>query len=65
MENARNLWTSGFIHNIRTRFLEVFTKKREVAEEGSEQVHDEHGQDGDVGNVLHTLLGSTDVMVKK
>lgn len=29
-----------------------FTKKREVAEEGGEQVHDKHGQDGDVGDVL-------------
>lgn len=40
-----------------------FTVKREVTKDGSEQVHDKHGQDGDVGNVLHTLLGSTDVKV--
>lgn len=39
----------------------LLTKKREVAEEGGEQVHDKHGQDGDVGHVLHALLGSTGV----
>lgn len=38
-----------------------FTKKCEVAEESSEQVHDKHGQDGDVGDGLHALLGSTGV----
>lgn len=36
-----------------------FTVKCEVAEESGEQVHDKHGQDGDVGDVLHALLGST------
>lgn len=45
------------------RFSSFFflTEKREVAEEGGEQVHDKHGQDGDVGYVLHALLGGTGV----
>lgn len=46
-------------------FCLFFTVKREVAEEGGEQVHDEHGQDGDVCHVLHALLGSTGVEEKK
>lgn len=59
------------IHNVRQDkvtlksqgefFLFFFTIKREVAEESSEQVHDKHGQDGDVGDGLHALLGSTGV----
>lgn len=35
------------------------TVKGEVTKKSRQQVHDEHGQDGDVGNVLHTFLGST------
>lgn len=40
---------------------EELTIKCEVTKKSSQQVHDEHGQDGDVGHVLHTLLGSTGV----
>lgn len=35
------------------------TKKGEVTKKSSEQVHDKHGQDGDVGNSLHAFLGGT------
>lgn len=33
------------------------TIKREVAKEGSQEVHEVHNRDGDVGDALHLLLG--------
>lgn len=33
------------------------TVKREVTEEGSQEVHEVHDHDGDVGDALHLLLG--------
>lgn len=45
---------------------EHLTVKGEVAEKSSQQVHDKHGQDGDVGNSLHALLvGTEEKPVKK
>lgn len=44
---------------------ENLTIKGEVTKQGGEQVHDEHGHDGDVGHTLHSLLGGTRVMSSK
>lgn len=55
------------VHNIRTRWpltlrrREYLTEKGEVAKKSSQQVHDKHGQDGDVGDALHTFLGGAGV----
>ena len=38
---------------------EVLTVKGEVTKDGGEQVHDEHGCYGNVGNCLHAFLGWT------
>lgn len=38
------------------RFLTI---KGEVTKKSRQQVHDKHGQDGDVGHILHALLGGT------
>lgn len=35
------------------------TVKSEVTKDGRQQVHDEHGQDGDVSDALHSFLGGT------
>lgn len=35
------------------------TVEGEVAEEGSQEVHDVHNSDGQVGDMLHLLLGGT------
>lgn len=42
------------------RTEKCLTEEGEVAKESSNQVHDKHGQDGDIGNVLHTFLGGTE-----
>lgn len=36
------------------------TVEGEVSEEGSQQVHDEHGQEGHIGNILHLFARTTD-----
>lgn len=33
------------------------TVKSQVAKYGSEEVHDEHAQDGSISNILHSSLG--------
>lgn len=38
-----------------------FTIEREVAKDGSQQVHDKHGQNGDISNVLHAFLVWTEI----
>lgn len=42
-------------------FLEVLllTIEGEVAKDGSQQVHDKHGQNRDISNILHPFLGWT------
>lgn len=45
--------------------LRYLTKKGEVTKKSSQQVHDKHGQDGDVGNTLHAFLGGTEVKVSR
>lgn len=45
--------------------LEALTVKGEVAKQSCEQVHDEHGQDGDVGNILHAFLGGAGVKTSR
>lgn len=38
---------------------ERLTVEGEVSEEGSQQVHDKHGQEGHVGNILHLFARTT------
>lgn len=33
------------------------TVKSQIAKYGSEEVHDEHAQDGSISNILHSCLG--------
>lgn len=43
-------------------FYEVpFTIEGEVAKDGSQQVHDKHGQNRDISNVLHAFLAWTEI----
>lgn len=43
-------------------FCEVLiTIEGEVAKNGSQQVHDKHGQNRDIRNVLHAFLGWTEI----
>lgn len=34
------------------------TVEGQISEEGGQQVHDEHGQEGHIGNVLHLSVGA-------
>ncbi len=34
------------------------TVEGQVSKEGSQQVHDEHGQEGHIGNALHLFAGT-------
>lgn len=42
-------------------YMHIFirlTVEGQISEEGSQQVHDEHGQEGHVGNALHLSTGT-------
>lgn len=60
LKNASEVWVRGsysFIINL--------TKKGEVTKKSSQQVHDKHGQDGDVGDILHPFLGGAEIKASK
>lgn len=42
-------------------FVVLITIEGEVAKDGSQQVHDKHGQNRDIRNVLHAFLAWTEI----
>lgn len=38
--------------------LQKLTIEGQISEEGSQQVHEEHGQEGHIGNTLHLSAGT-------
>lgn len=45
-------------YNLCLVLLKKLTVEGQISEQGGQQVHDEHGQEGHVGNTLHLSAGS-------
>lgn len=64
--NSRNYVKINFLSftfcsisaRIKAFLSERLTVEGQVSEEGGQQVHDEHGQEGHIGNALHLLAGA-------